>query len=91
MTAFAVASTDPLVNIFALAEAMEIKGGCVYDVTTKGNFSFSGWHMERQTKSLHFTVLPSHTMERAKELVLDLKECVERVKVCIWKDVRDLI
>ena len=64
MTAFAVTSTDPRVNVFALAAVMETKG----------------WHMERQTNSLHFSVLPSHTVERAKEMVRDLKECVEIVK-----------
>eukprot|EP00731_Ephydatia_muelleri_P033238 Em0026g58a len=65
MTAFAVTSTDPRVNVFALASVMETKG----------------WHMERQTNSLHFSVLPSHTVERANEMVRDLKECVEIVKV----------
>ena len=93
MTAFAVTSTDPRVNVFALASVMETKGGCSYYITINSWMvleippppppppSLSGWHMERQTNSLHFSVLPSHTVERANEMVRDLKECVEIVKV----------
>ena len=33
MTAFAVTSTDPRVNVFALASVMETKGGCSYYIT----------------------------------------------------------
>lgn len=91
MTAFAVTSTDPRVNVFALAAVMETKGGCGDCITLNSgwcalnpspHFLLQGWHMERQTNSLHFSVLPSHTVERAKEMVRDLKECVEIVKVC---------
>ena len=128
MTAFAVTSTDPRVNIFALAGVMETKGRCGHCPGGCGHYPggvcpllwlgviisivdgvggggvgaqslrlidqnqfwpppppppFSGWHMERQTNSLHFSILPSHTVERAKEIVRDLRECVETVKVCI--------
>lgn len=40
-----------------------------------------GWKMERQAKTLHFTILPSHTVDSARQLVEDLKIACDTVKV----------
>ena len=40
-----------------------------------------GWKMERQAKTIHCTILPSHTLESAKQFVGELKSSCEAVKV----------
>lgn len=66
MTCFAIGSTDPEVNILALADAMEERG----------------WKMERQQlpDSLHCSILPHHTAV-ADELIESLRVCAKLVKV----------
>ncbi|CAI8032384.1 Sphingosine-1-phosphate lyase [Geodia barretti] len=64
MTAFSVTSCDSQVSIFAVADVMEK----------------NGWTMERQMDSLHFSILPSHTPERAQQLLSALREAVTTVK-----------
>ena len=65
MTIFAFESTDDKVDINAVADEMERKG----------------WKMERQSSTIHCTILPHHTMEKSTQLVGDLKEAVDTVRV----------
>jgi sphinganine-1-phosphate aldolase len=67
MTAFSVRSCDSQVSIFAVADVMEK----------------NGWTMERQMDSLHFSILPSHTPERAQQLLSALRQAVITVKVSL--------
>ena len=66
MTAFAIGSKDPDVDILVLADVMEA----------------GGWKVERQQypNSLHCTVLPHHTAV-ADDLLKALEEAVQQVKV----------
>ena len=43
--------------------------------------TLSGWKMERGAKSLHCTVLPSHSVEGADQFLADLRIAVETLKV----------
>ena len=45
------------------------------------NFISTGWKMERGAKSLHCTVLPSHSLEGADQFLADLRVAVETVRV----------
>ena len=65
MTIFAFESTDDKIDINAVADEMERKG----------------WKMERQSATIHCTILPHHTMEKSTQLVGDLKEAVDTVRV----------
>jgi sphinganine-1-phosphate aldolase len=65
LSLLAFGSTDPKVNIFAVADAMETKG----------------WKMERQPNPdcIHCTVMLQH-VESSKRFVTDLETCLEIVK-----------
>ncbi|BFZ21048.1 hypothetical protein BsWGS_24087 [Bradybaena similaris] len=65
MTCFAIGSSDPEVDILAVADAMEKKG----------------WTMERQQNPscIHCTILAHHEIS-CDDLIADLKECVHIVK-----------
>ena len=65
MTIFAFESTEKEVDINAVADVMER----------------TGWKMERQSTSIHCTMLPHHTMDKCKQLVSDLKSSVDTVRV----------
>ena len=41
----------------------------------------TGWKLERAQKSLHFTILPSHTIESSNQLLADLRSCIDTAKV----------
>ncbi|KAK3088897.1 hypothetical protein FSP39_025176 [Pinctada imbricata] len=66
MTCFAIGSTNPDIDIQAVADVMETKGG---------------WKMERQQKpsSLHCSILPHH-MPKADKFLDDLAESTKEVK-----------
>ena len=65
MTIFAFESTEKEVDLNALADLMEK----------------SGWKMERQLTSIHCTILPHHSMRRSAQLLDDLKQAVQTVRV----------
>ena len=44
-------------------------------------FLTSGWKMERQTDTIHCSVLPSHSVESANKFVTDLQAAAITVKV----------
>merc|ERR1712127_491359 len=67
MTGFAIQSTDPAVNILAVADVMETKG----------------WKMERQANPdcLHCSIMPAHANhKRADQFVADAREAVAAVR-----------
>ncbi|KCV70992.1 hypothetical protein H696_01938 [Fonticula alba] len=65
MTAFAFSSSDPSMNIFSVADAMERRG----------------WKMERQSEppSLHCSVMPNH-IDSHQQFIADIAEAVKDVK-----------
>ena len=65
MTIFAFESIDKEVDLNAVADVMEK----------------SGWKMERQLTSIHCTILPHHSMRRSAQLLDDLKQAVQTVRV----------
>jgi sphinganine-1-phosphate aldolase len=64
MTIFAFESTEKEVDINAVADVMER----------------TGWKMERQSTSIHCTMLPHHTMDKCRQLVNDLRDAVDTVR-----------
>jgi len=82
-SAFAITSANPQVNVFVLADLMEEKGK-LYElrICLLVYLCFMiGWKLERAQKSLHFTILPSHTIESSNHLLADLKSCIITAKV----------
>lgn len=67
MTSFALASSDPELDIMAVADAMES--------------AERGWQMERQQRphTLHFSIMPHH-VSVADKLVSDFRDCVAAVR-----------
>ena len=93
-SAFAINSTNPQVNVFVLADLMEEKGKTSQAWMTLCNrytvCLVIGWKLERAQKSLHFTILPSHTIESSNQLLADLRSCITTAKVSVPKIISQL-
>ncbi|XP_065900288.1 sphingosine-1-phosphate lyase-like isoform X2 [Dysidea avara] len=63
--AFAIASTDPQVNVQAIAKLMDKRG----------------WKLQPAQNCIHLTILPSHTIEVANQLITDLRSCTSQLKM----------